>query len=86
MISKKTLVSANNLTDFASPITGVPGRLIHLLRPQKLRQHSLITSLTHRQRQFFAVQLNYLSTPTALHRQTVSWREFLFISQGVINL
>jgi hypothetical protein len=77
---------ASNVTDFALPIAGVTGRLVHLLGAQKLRQHSLVTSLTHRQRQFFAVQLDYFSTPTALHRQTILLREFLFISQSVFDL
>jgi hypothetical protein len=67
-------------------IARVTGSLIHLLRPQEFRQHSLIASLTHRQRHFFAVQLDYFSTPTALHRQTVSLREFLFISQRIFDL
>jgi len=60
--------------------------LIHLLRPQKFRQHSLITSLAHRQREFFAFQMNYLSTPTALDRQTVLLRELFFIGKGIFDL
>jgi hypothetical protein len=56
--------------------------LIHLLRAQKFCQHSLITSLAHRQREFFTFQMDYLSTPTALDRQTVFLRELFFIGKA----
>jgi hypothetical protein len=72
--------------DFASPITGMRGRLIHSLRLQKLGQHPLITRLTHRERQFFAVQVNYLSAPTAFDGQPGLLREFFFIRQSVFDL
>jgi len=61
-------------------------RLIHLLRAQKFRQHSLVTSLAHRQREFFAFQMDYRSTPTALDRQTVLLRELFLIGKGIFDL
>jgi hypothetical protein len=71
--------------DFASTLARVTVGLLHLLRPQKFRQHSLITSLAHRQREFFAVQTDDLSAPTTLNGQTVWLRKLLFVSQSVFN-
>ncbi|MDX6443241.1 MAG: hypothetical protein QOH71_315 [Blastocatellia bacterium] len=47
ILSNETSINVMNL---ASTIAGVTVRLVHLLRPQKLRQHLLVTSLAHRQR------------------------------------
>ena len=41
--------------EFASAIARVIVGLVHLLRPQELCQHSLITTLAHRQCQFFTI-------------------------------
>ena len=46
---------SSNVMEFASTIAGMTVWLIHLLGPQELCQHSLITSLAHRQCQFFAI-------------------------------
>jgi hypothetical protein len=75
-----------NVTDFASPITGVTGQLIRLLRPQELRQHSFVTGPAHCQREFGAIQANDLSTPTAFDGQSRLLREFFFIRQSVFDL
>jgi hypothetical protein len=63
----------------ASTVTRMTIGLVHLLCAEKLGQHLLITSLAHRQSQFFAIQPNDLSTPTALNRLLVLLRDFLFI-------
>jgi hypothetical protein len=57
--------------------------LIRLLRPQKFRQHPVIAWLTHCQRQFAAVEPNYLATPTALDHLQVRRSEFRF-RQGIL--
>jgi hypothetical protein len=71
--------------DFASTIAGVTVSLLHLLRLQEFGQHSLITCLTHRQREFFTVQTDYFSAPTTLNHQTVGLHELLVLSQSVFN-
>jgi hypothetical protein len=69
----------------ASTITGVVGGLIYLLRLQELRKHSLIATLTHRQRQFLAVKLDDLSAPTALDRPAGWLRQLVLIRKSVFN-
>jgi hypothetical protein len=84
--NKQGSSASSNVTDFASPITGVTGRLIRLLRAQKFRQHSLVTGRAHRQREFGAIQANDLSTPTAFDGQSGLLLEFFFIRQSVFDL
>jgi len=64
------------------PVTGVSWCLIRLLRPQKFFQHPVITSLTHRQREFVSIETNDLAAPTALNHSRRS--EFLF-RQSIFN-
>jgi hypothetical protein len=71
---------------FASTIAGMSVCLIQLLHPQELLQHSLVTTLAHRQRQFFAIQADYLSTPTAPDRQTILLGELFFVGKGIFDL
>ena len=66
-------------------VTRVRGRLVQLLLVHKISEHPFVAALAHSQREFFAVEVNNHSAPTALNR-SILLRDNFVIGERIFYL